>query len=61
MSYPYQIKSLEQYQTAYKQSVEDPEAFWGDIAENFYGGKNGIKCWNGILRNQKLNGSKAAN
>ena len=35
MSYPYQIKSFEEYNAAYKKSVEDPEGFWGDIAENF--------------------------
>jgi acyl-coenzyme A synthetase/AMP-(fatty) acid ligase/very-short-patch-repair endonuclease len=32
---PYQIKSFEEYNLAYKKSVEDPEGFWGDIAENF--------------------------
>jgi acetyl-CoA synthetase len=35
MSYPYQIKSLEEYHAAWKKSVEDPENFWGDIAANF--------------------------
>jgi acetyl-CoA synthetase len=35
MSYPYQIKSFEQYEAAYKKSVEDPENFWAEIAENF--------------------------
>ena len=35
MPYPYQIKSLEEYNAAYKKSVEDPEKFWADIAENF--------------------------
>jgi len=35
MEYPYQIKSLEEYQTAYKESVENPEAFWGGIASHF--------------------------
>ncbi len=35
MSYPYQIKSLEEYNSAYKKSVEDPEGFWENIAENF--------------------------
>ena len=35
MSYPYQINSLEQYQQDYKKSVEQPEAFWGEIAEHF--------------------------
>ncbi len=35
MSYPYQIKSLEAYKAAYQKSVDDPETFWGEIAENF--------------------------
>jgi acetyl-CoA synthetase len=35
MSYSYQIKSLEEYNAAYKKSIEDPEGFWADIAENF--------------------------
>ncbi|MDO6434249.1 acetate--CoA ligase [Flavitalea sp. BT771] len=35
MSYPYQIRSMEQYQSEYKKSVEDPEGFWAGIAGNF--------------------------
>jgi acetyl-CoA synthetase len=35
MSYPYQIKSIEEYKESYKKSVEDPEGFWQQIAENF--------------------------
>src|ERR1700722_11974774 len=35
MSYPYQIRSLEQYQSEYKKSVDDPEGFWTGIAANF--------------------------
>ncbi len=35
MSYPYQIKSLADYHEAYKKSVEAPEQFWAEIAENF--------------------------
>lgn len=36
MSYPYQIKSIEDYQQAYQQSVIDPEAFWANVADHFY-------------------------
>lgn len=36
MSYPYQIKNAEQYQAAYKKSVEDPEGFWSEVASHFY-------------------------
>lgn len=35
MNYPYQLQTFEDYQEAYKQSVEDPTAFWANIAENF--------------------------
>ena len=45
---------------AYKKSVDDPEDFWGDIAENFTGEKNGIRYWNGILKNQEVEWFKGA-
>ncbi len=45
MSYPYQIKSLEEYHSAYKKSVEDPEGFWAAIADNFTWGKK----WDTVL------------
>lgn len=35
MSYPYQIKSFDEYKKAYQKSIEDPSAFWADVAENF--------------------------
>ncbi|MEO6949514.1 MAG: acetate--CoA ligase [Ginsengibacter sp.] len=35
MSYPYQIKSYDEYKAVYKKSIEDPEKFWAGIAENF--------------------------
>jgi len=46
MSYPYQIQSLEQYHREYKKSVEDPEGFWGAIAENFQWRKKWDKVLN---------------
>jgi acetyl-CoA synthetase len=33
--YPYQIRSMEQYRSEYRKSVEDPEGFWADIAGHF--------------------------
>jgi acetyl-CoA synthetase len=45
MSYPYQIKSYDDYKTAYKKSVDDPEGFWADIASHFYWRKR----WNNVL------------
>jgi acetyl-CoA synthetase len=35
MSFPYQIKSFEEYLEQYKISIEEPEKFWGGVAENF--------------------------
>lgn len=48
MSYPYQITSLEQYHDDYKKSVDDPEAFWGNIAQHFHWRKKWDKVleWN---------------
>jgi len=45
MSYPYQIKSFEDYKEKYKQSIEDPSAFWSAIAENF----SWRKKWDTVL------------
>ena len=48
MSYLYQIKSAEDYQEKYQQSIENPEAFWGEVAESFYWRKKWDKVleWN---------------
>lgn len=35
MSYPYQIKSFEEYKEVYKKSIEDPSTFWASVAGNF--------------------------
>lgn len=35
MSYTYQIKSFEQYQSDYQRSIEHPEKFWAEVAEHF--------------------------
>ena len=45
MSYPYQIKSLEEYQNAYQKSVDHPEEFWAGIADNF----KWHKKWDSVL------------
>jgi len=45
MSYPYQIKSLEDYHKAWKQSIESPEEFWSSIASNFHW----YKKWDQVL------------
>jgi acetyl-CoA synthetase len=50
MSYPYQLKSLEEYKKAYKESIESPETFWANIAETFVWKKKWDKVleWNFI-------------
>ncbi|HEV2832982.1 MAG TPA: acetate--CoA ligase [Hanamia sp.] len=45
MQYPYQIKSLEEYNEVYKKSVNEPEDFWAGIAENF----SWRKKWDKVL------------
>jgi acetyl-CoA synthetase len=45
MSYPYQIRSLQQYHEAYQKSVSDPEGFWSDIATHF----SWRKPWDKVL------------
>jgi acetyl-CoA synthetase len=35
MSYPYQIKDLAGYHEAYQKSIQTPDTFWGEVAENF--------------------------
>ena len=45
MTYPYQIKTLAQYHEVYQKSIENPEAFWAEIAENFVWKKK----WDSVL------------
>lgn len=49
------ISNLEQYEAAYKKSVEQPEVFWGEIAEHFLWYKKWDKVleWNFIEPNIK--------
>ncbi len=35
MTYPYQINSFEDYQKKYRRSIEDPAAFWSEVAGHF--------------------------
>lgn len=48
MSYPFQITSQEEYEKAYRESVNEPEQFWASIAENFQWRKKWDKVleWN---------------
>ncbi|MFT3846518.1 MAG: acetate--CoA ligase [Lacibacter sp.] len=48
MSYPFQIKSFEQYKEDYQKSIDQPEEFWGNVAESFQWRKKWDKVleWN---------------
>ena len=46
MPYPYQIKSKDEYEIAYKKSIDDPEGFWASIADNFLWKKK----WHTVLK-----------
>ncbi len=35
MPFPHQVTSFEEYKTAYEKSIEDPQGFWAEVAENF--------------------------
>jgi acetyl-CoA synthetase len=45
MSYPYQIKSLDEYRQQYQQSIDDPASFWAGIAEHF----QWMQKWDNVL------------
>jgi acetyl-CoA synthetase len=45
MSFPYQIRSFDDYLEKYKNSIEQPEKFWGEVAESF----TWKKKWNKVL------------
>jgi acetyl-CoA synthetase len=45
MAYPYQIKSFEEYKRVYQYSIENPEQFWGSVAQHF----KWRKKWDSVL------------
>ncbi len=45
MSYPYQIKTQEQYHAAWNKSVEDPAGYWAEVASSFLWRKR----WDSVL------------
>ena len=60
MSYPYQIKTLAQYHEAYSKSVENPEEFWAEIAENFTWHKKWDKVLEWNFKEPKIEWFKGA-
>lgn len=45
MSYPYQIKTQEQYHAAWNKSVDDPSGYWAEVASSFLWRKR----WDSVL------------
>jgi acetyl-CoA synthetase len=45
MAYPFQITSLDQYKIDYQKSIDHPELFWSEVAENFLWKKK----WNKVM------------
>jgi acetyl-CoA synthetase len=54
MSYPYQVRSLDEYHKAYQKSTESPEEFWGQVAENFEWRKKWDKVLNWNFKEPKV-------
>jgi acetyl-CoA synthetase len=48
MSYPYQIRSMDEYEKAYRESVSQPEQYWASVAQHFQWKKKWDKVleWN---------------
>ena len=55
MSYPYQITSIEEYNEAYKKSIDNPEAFWSEVAEHFTWKKKWDKVLDWNFTEPKIN------
>ena len=49
----HQIQSFEDYQVKYKQSVEDPEGFWGRLDGRLCGASHLSRCVPGSLRRRR--------
>jgi acetyl-CoA synthetase len=60
MSYPYQIKSFEQYKADYRRSIEEPEAFWADVAQHFQWRKKWDQVLNWNFKEPKVEWFKGA-
>jgi len=55
MSYPYQITYIEEYNEAYKKSIDNPEAFWSEVAEHFTWKKKWDKVLDWNFTEPKIN------
>lgn len=60
MSYPFQIKSFEQYKEDYQKSIDQPEEFWGNVAESFQWRKKWDKVLDWNFKEPKVEWFKGA-
>jgi acetyl-CoA synthetase len=54
MEYPYQIRSMDQYEMAYRVSINEPEEYWASVAEHFTWRKKWDKVVNWNFREPKV-------
>jgi acetyl-CoA synthetase len=52
---------MDDYKAAYQKSIEQPEEFWGEVAESFLWRKKWDKVLEGTSKTRRLNGSSTAN
>lgn len=60
MSYPYQIKSKEQYDAVYQKSITDPEGFWAEVASSFLWRRRWDSVLNWDFKDPKIEWFKGA-
>ncbi len=60
MNYPYQLQSFEAYLAAYQKSIQDPEGFWAEVAENFTWQKKWDKVLEWNFKEPKIEWFKGA-
>ena len=60
MNYPYQLQSVEAYLAAYQKSIQDPEGFWAEVAENFTWQKKWDKVLEWNFKEPKIEWFKGA-
>jgi len=60
MSYPYQIKNIEQYHRDYTRSIDDPSEFWSSVAEHFTWKKKWDEVLNWNFKEPKIEWFKGA-
>lgn len=60
MSYPYQIRSLDQYEMAYRVSINEPEEYWASVATHFKWKKKWDKVLDWNFREPKVEWFKGA-